>query len=91
LHGRSFTYSLTITDRTLRNLPVVGQTGIRKALKVLFGRFRPTFPEMGALGLGVEVVADNILAVQLALKVNEADGVVDLLLLYKQPFSIQLE
>lgn len=66
-------------------------TGIRKALKVLFGRFRPTFPEMGTLEFGVEVVADNILAVELALGVNETDGVVDLLPLYRQPVSIQLE
>lgn len=76
---------LTIAVRALGNLPVKGESGVRKTFEIFFGGRRPAVLEIGALWLFAEVKPDYILAVKLSLQVNEAEAASDLFLLSFSP------
>jgi hypothetical protein len=56
-------------------LPIVREASVLKALKVLVGVGGPAFLEVRALRLRAEVERNDMLAVQLALEVDQADAV----------------
>jgi hypothetical protein len=74
-------FLLTIAVTALGNLSIVREASVLKALKVLLRVFGPAFFEVRALGLRAEVERNDILAVQLALEVDQADAVPDWFLL----------
>lgn len=71
----SVTHFTAIT--ALGDLSIVREASDLKALKVLFRVGRPAFLEVRALRLRAEVECNDILAVQLALEIDQADAVFD--------------
>lgn len=73
---------LTIAIGTLGDLTVVREACVGEALEVVFNRLRPTLTEMLALRLGGIEEPNHVLAAELALKIDQAHTVADLLLLH---------
>lgn len=74
-------FLLTTAITALGDLSIVREASDLKALKVLFRVGRPAFLEVRALRLRAEVECNDILAVQLALEIDQADAVFDWFLL----------
>jgi hypothetical protein len=74
-------FLLTTAVIALGNLSIVREASVLKAFKVLFRVGGPAFLEVRALRLRAEVECNDILAVQLALEVDQADAVADWFLL----------
>lgn len=74
-------FLLTTAVIALGNLSIVREASVLKALKVLFRVGGPAFLEVRALRLRAEVERNDVLAVQLALEVDQADAVADWFLL----------
>lgn len=73
---------LTTTVGTFRDLTIIRETGVLKTSQVLLDRRGPALAESGSLRLVAEVEADHVLAVELALKVDQAHAVANRFLLY---------
>lgn len=64
--------SLTSAIVAFGNLTVVRKTRVFEAFEVLLNRLRPALSEISTLRFGTEVESDDILAVELALEVDDA-------------------
>lgn len=66
---------LTTTIRALRDLTIVGETGIFETGQVLLDRRGPTLTQSRTLRLVAEIETNHVLTVQFALQVDQADAV----------------
>ena len=73
---------LTTTVGTLRDLTIIREPGVLKTSQVLLDRRGPALAQSRPLRLVAEVEADHVLAVELALKVDQAHAVANRFLLY---------
>lgn len=76
-----YTYLLTTTVDTFRDLAIVRETSVLETGQIVLGRGGPTLTECRSLWLRGVVEADHILAVQLTLKANQAHNIADRFLL----------
>ena len=72
---------LTTTVGTLRDLSIIRETGVLKTSQVLLDRRGPALAQSRPLRLVAEVEADHVLAVELALEVDQAHAVANRFLL----------
>ena len=72
---------LTTTVGTLRDLTIIREPGVLKTSQVLLDRRGPALAQSRPLRLVAEIEADHVLAVELALKVDQAHAVANRFLL----------
>lgn len=72
---------LTTTVGTLRDLTIIRKTRVLKTSQVLLDRRGPALAQSRPLRLVAEIEADHVLAVELALKVDQAHAVANRFLL----------
>lgn len=70
-------FTLTAAVVTFWDLSIVREARVFKAFKILLNRSRPALAEICTLGFGAEVETNHVLAVQLALKIDNAKTFAD--------------